>query len=1126
MTVLPAKLGKILPLLLCVVSTAFAADAGDALRHGFAQPPAAARPRVWWHWMNGNITKEGIQKDLEWMHRVGIGGFQNFDAALGTPQVVDKRLVYMTPEWKDAFLFTTTLADKLGLEEAIAGSPGWSESGGPWVSPAQAMKKVVWSETALEGGQAFSGPLPKPPDGSGPYQSSPFIDDLAAEGVKAPHYYADSVVLAYRIPQAELAAQAAMVSASSGTIDAALLSDGDLAHAAPLPIAPLGQTAWIQFAYANPQTVRAVTFARSDRAPLQQFMGGPPGPELQASDDGVNFRTLTTLPNDGADAQHTIAIPPITARYFRAVFSTHPPAPMGFGDFDFASAGFKIPPPATAYQISELVLHAGARVNRYEEKAGFGLLPDLAPDATPATAADLAVQKDEVLDVSRYMRPDGSFNWTPPAGHWMVLRMGYAPTGVTNHPASPEGTGLEVDKLSAINVRDYMSKYLDNYKRAVGPLMGKRGLQYVISDSWEAGAANWTEDLLAQFRRRRGYDPLPWLPVLTGRVVGTAQASDRFLWDYRRTLGELLVENHYDQITALLKARGMGHYGESHESGRAFIGDGMEAKRSNDVPMAAMWTQVPGVNNDQPGYNADIRESASVAHIYGQNLVAAESMTAAAAPWAWSPETLKPTADKELAMGLNRFVIHTSVHQPLIDKGPGLGLGPFGQWFTRNETWAEQAKSWVDYLARSSFMLQQGHFVADVAWFYGEDSNITALYGKVAPPVPPGYNFDYVNADVLLHRLHVQGGALVSASGMRYRVLALDARSVHMSLPVLRRIRDLIAAGATVCGPRPIDTPSLADDVNEFRSVVDAVWGALDGVHLYGKGKVYVNRTLAETLTALRIDPDVEYSKPDKDTELLAVHRRLGSGPGHGDIYFIDSRVARAQNVEVSLRITGRAPELWHADTGLIEPAAYRINEGRTVVPLQLEPWGAVFVVLRKPAVAQQRESPATSATSLLTLSGPWTLSFQPDRGAPESLQVPELRSWSEFTEPGVRYFSGSASYARDLQAPESWFTHRTRLWLDLGNVKNIAEVSLNGKPLGTLWKSPFRVEVTGTLRPGANTLVVKVTNLWVNRLIGDRQADAARQYTFTVPKFYKADSPLLPSGLLGPVSLIGETTP
>ena len=312
----------------------------------------------------------------------------------------------------------------------------------------------------------------------------------------------------------------------------------------------------------------------------------------------------------------------------------------------------------------------------------------------------------------------------------------------------------------------------------------------------------------------------------------------------------MLAEYHYDQITAILKQRGMGHYGESHEGGRAFVGDGMEAKRTNDVPMSAMWTQRPGVNAEQHGYNADIRESASVAHLYGKTYVAAESLTAGSNAWAWSPATLKPTADKELAMGLNRFVIHTSVHQPLVDKGPGLSLGPFGQWFTRNETWAEQARAWVTYLARSSFMLQQGRFVADVLYYYGEDTNVTALFRDKAPPVPAGYNFDYVNADALVNLLSVADGQLAAPSGMRYRVLALDPNSRHMSLPVLRKIRDLVAAGAVVAGPKPLSTPSLSDDEAEFRRLADELWGpgTAGGGARTGKGTVSADGSLGDVL--------------------------------------------------------------------------------------------------------------------------------------------------------------------------------------------------------------------------------------------------------------------------------------
>jgi len=828
---------------------------------------------------------------------------------------------------------------------------------------------------------------------------------------------------------------------------------------------------------------------------------------LEASDDGRQFHTVADVPG-GASLERTIAFPAATARIFRVAFKLQPPAAQSGGE----------PAPA-GVQVAELVLHTDTPVNRFEEKAAFGLASGLLSMTTPPVAAADTIRKADVIDLTSRMQTDGTLDWTPPAGRWIVLRLGYSLLGITNHPASPEATGPEVDKLSRTYVKNYFENYLGQYKDASGGLMGKRGLQYVVTDSWEAGSQNWTDDVIQEFSNRRGYDMHPWLPVLVGHVVESSEASDRFLYDFRRTLADLVAEYHYDQLTTLLHARGMGRYSESHEGGRALIADGMEVKRTADVPMSAMWTQMPGVNAEQYGYNADIRESASVAHIYGQNLVAAESLTAARGAWSWSPETLKPTADKELAMGLNRFVIHTSVHQPVDDKIPGLSLGPYGQWFTRHETWAEWAKPWLSYLARSSYMLQQGKFVADVAYFYGEDSNVTALFGAKSPDVPAGYNFDYINGDAILHRLSVESGQLTTPSGMRYRVLALDENAQHMILPVLRKIRDLVNAGATVAGPKPTDTPSLSDDQAEFHTIADQLWGSATGVRTVGKGKVYAGQTLAESLTAMQVGPDFEYAKPRPDTNLLFVHRKLAEG----DVYWVDNRTASAETLDATFRISGRAAELWHADTGAVEPASYRIAAGHTVVPLRLEPYEAVFVVFRKPASTPSRSLPEQVETKLTTVDGAWDVAFQAGRGAPAKVTLERLSSWSESADEGVKYFSGTGTYTRTLNAPAGWFQPGARLWLDLGDVKNLAEVSINGKSLGILWKPPFRADVTGVLKPGANAVEIKLTNLWVNRLIGDQQPGVTQKHTYTSQQFYRADSPLLPSGLLGPVQMVSS---
>ncbi len=1105
----------------------FAQQVSTDLQQGFQSPPESARPRVWWHWMNGNITKEGINLDLEWMKRIGIGGFQNFDAALGTPQVVPKRLVYMTPGWKDAFLFTTHKADELGLEMAIAGSPGWSESGGPWVKPYQAMKKLVWSETMVEGGQPFHGVLPPPPKQTGPFGDLAQGDLMGAMGgAEAPpppvDFGADSVVIAFRTPAAEvsMAELKPRVTTSAGNdIDASILWEGDLNRSIAFPAAAPGQKSWIQFEFAKPQSIQAVTFAMGGPGnPLAQFMPETgQGPVFEKSEDGGTFQEIVRLPTAGA-VQHTLAFLPVSARFFRLTFLEKELAKAGLGDIDLSEFGGKPPAGPPMHRIAELAPHTGPRVNRFEEKAAFATLPDNYAAATPEMSVGAAIRMADVIDLTTKLQKDGTLDWTPPPGRWTVLRMGYSLTGITNHPASPEATGPEVDKLNAEYVKDYFTHYLDQYKDATGGMMGKRGLQYVINDSWEAGTENWTDDMIPEFVKRRGYDPRPWMPVLTGRIVGSAADSDRFLWDFRRTLAELVVENHYGTLSAELHARGMGQYGESHESGRATIGDGMEMKRYDDVPMAAMWTQRPGVNEDLYGADADIRESASVAHIWGQNLVAAESMTAASNPWGWSPNTLKPTADKELAEGLNRFVIHTSVHQPLIGKAPGLALGPFGQWFTRNETWAEQAQPWITYLGRSSYLLQQGKFVADIAYFYGEDSNVTAIFASKSPDVPAGYNFDFVNADALEHKLSVRDDALVTESGMRYRVLVLDPYSAHMSLPVLRRIQTLVHDGATVIGKRPAGTPSLADDQAAFHAIVEDIWGSTEENRSVGKGRLLQQGSVAEALQEAKVAPDFTFKKTRTESEVLFVHRRTATA----DLYYLDNRSDQKESIDANFAIAGKAAELWHADTGKVEPASYSIADGRTTVPLNLDPYGTVFVVFRHAASKSSRLLPSIHETAIASFDGVWDLSFEKDKGAPAAVKLDQLSSWSDNADPGIRYFSGHGTYTRHINLPASSFKKGDSLWIDLGTVNDLAEVTVNGKPLGIAWKAPYRVDATGALRPGDNVLQVRVVNLWVNRLIGDQQPNA-KQYTFTVRNPYTATSPLLPSGLIGPVRLMRD---
>ncbi len=511
-------------------------------------------------------------------------------------------------------------------------------------------------------------------------------------------------------------------------------------------------------------------------------------------------------------------------------------------------------------------------------------------------------------------------------------------------------------------------------------------------------------------------------------------------------------------------------------------------------------------------------KSASVAHIYGQNLVAAESMTAKGTPWAWSPETLKSTADMEMASGLNRFVIHCSVHQPGFDKLPGLGLGPYGQWFTRNETWAEQAAPWITYLARSSYMLQQGKFVADIAYFYGEDNNITALFRDTLPDMPSGYNYDFVNADIVSNLLTVnKDGQLTTPGGMNYRLLALDVNAGYMTLKVLRRINEMVQSGACVVGAKPFMSPSLADDPAEFKIIADQLWGSGTGEMKSGKGKVYAGMTVAEALAAMKIRPDFEYAIGKDSTDLLYVHRKLDDV----DIYWVNNRKTKFENVDAIFRVDGKAPEIWHPETGLIEDASYSINEGRTTVSLRMDPNDAQFIVFRKKAKSSSLTLKQPLEKQLAVIDGAWDVTLQSKFGTTKQILLNELTSWSENADLEVKYFSGTGNYKKAIQYNADWFKKGSQIWLDLGSVKNLAEVVVNGKSLGIIWKTPFRMNVTEALKEGTNTLEIKVTNLWVNRLIGDMQPGVTNKVSYTTMEFYQADAPLQLSGLLGPVRLV-----
>ena len=1099
-------------LALLLASVAFASPLlADNLADGFQNPPQSARPRVWWHWMNGNITKEGIDKDLDWMARMGIGGVQNFDANLATPQIVPKRLTYMTPEWKDAFAHAVHTADAKDLEFAIASSPGWSETGGPWVKPEDGMKKLVWAEADLKGGSRFAGPLPTPPGGKGPFQNARSVDMMMGTAGTKPlaSLYRDVRVLAYPMKRATLPVPQLRL-ADGSAVDAAALTDADLNSAVKVPTGSADQPGTLTLDYGKPVTIRAATIFIPNAKP--PFRDPPYQPVLEA-EKGGGWQALGDFPL--SEAATTISFPATTARRFRLVLrpNTAPPSPsLGEGAPGAVVVDFFARTGKSTLQIGELRLFAEPRLDAFEAKAGFGIRRDYNGLPTGATTTAGAIDPGKVIDISSHLRPDGTLDWTAPAGSdWRILRLGYSPTGTTNHPATAEATGLEVDKYDAAAVRRYMETYLSMYRDAVGPdWIGAKGIRALLTDSIEVGPSNWTPRMVEEFTARRGYDPLPYLPTLTGAVVGSAARSDAFLYDFRRTLGDLLADAHYGTVAKVAHENGLKVYGEALEDGRPVLGDDLNMRRYADIPMAALWTW----NRDgapRPTLLGDMKGAASVAHIYGKNIVSAESMTAAFSPWAFAPSDLKRIIDLEFASGINRPIVHTSVHQPVDDKVPGLSLMIFGQYFNRHESWAEMAKPWVDYMSRTGYLLQQGRDHADIAWFPGEDMPITVLFFTGPPAgLPKGYAYDFVNADILSNVLKVEDGQLVAPGGARYRALYLGGSSRVMTLPTLRRIAALADAGVPIIGDAPQRDPAFKDDPAAFDALVDRLWKGTTTA----KPRIIPAADPDAAMARIGVGPDFHVTGGAPDSDYRFVHRKLPDG----DLYFVNNRLNRAEKIEAHFRVTGRQPEIWRAIDGTAAPVSYRTEGQETVIPLDVGAEDAFFILFRKPASAASATIPAPTPHQVATLDQPWQLSFQPGRGAPASLAMRQLSPLNEAEDKGVRYFSGVTTYNSRFTLPKG-AKRGQPLWLDLGKVGDLAEVRVNGQLAGTTWFAPYRLDIGKYVKSGSNRLEVKVANLWVNRLIGDQQP-GAQKVSFTAAPTYKPNAPLRPSGLMGPVTL------
>ena len=1040
--------------------------AGDLLDQGFAAPPASARPWVYWYFMDGNLTREGMTADLAAMQAAGIGGGIFLEVDLGIPRGPVK---FMSPEWQDLMVAALHEAEKRNLQIALGSGPGWCGTGGPWITPDLAMQVLVASATNVTGPANYSGLLAQPRPREPYFGEGTLTPELKKQWQE---FYRDEAVLAFPTP--------------TGT----------------------------------------------NRIP-----------DLDEK-----------------------------ALYYRAPFSSRP------GVKPFLTASH---------------------------------------DDTPSSPLE-CIQTGDVRDLTSRLSPDGRLDWRVPAGNWTILRLGRTLTGQTTRPSPLPGLGFETDKFdrAALDAHfaDYVQKLLDKIGPRTNPTAGLTMLHF---DSWEMSSQNWSPQFRAEFRQRRGYDPLPYLPVLAGKLVGSRDVTERFLWDLRHTAQELTVDNH------------VGHLAEqAHRNGLAFSLEPYDMNPAGDLTMGRV-ADVPQCEFWHLGFDSafSVFEASSIAHTCGRPMVAGEAFTSAPGEdWKADPAALKRQGDWAFCLGVNRLDFHRFQAQPENNHRPGMTMGSYGVHWDRTQTWWDMVPAYHEYLARCQFLLQRGVTVADVCFLAAEDAPFvfrpppSAVTGKPADHL--GYNFDGCAPETLRERATVKNGNLVFPGGTTYRVLVLPDQAA-MTPGLLRKIKELVRAGATVFGPPPVHSPGLENYPEcdtEVRQLARDLWGDCDGrsvlEHRLGKGRVvwriserqpmdqYGDFALVTNLLA-RLDTPPDFAA---DGPIRFTHRH----DGDAEIYFLANREDKTVSADCTFRVSGRQPELFDPLTGETRDLPqFTSQAGRTTVPLRFEPEQSWFGIFRKhtasnpvakgvnfpelkalepadaPAGGLQIQKAVYAAvdgfaemdvTALVaaqvhdgrlglianseqfgrdpafghvkelrveyseaghnftnrtpenewlvlgggqSVAGPWEVSFDPHWGGPESVTFDSLADWTGRAEPGIKYYSGKAVYRKTIPVSPAAITPGGKYYLDLGVVKNLARVRLNGRDLGVVWCYPWRVNISDAIQTGDNHLEVEVANLWPNRLIGDQTLPPEKRFTWVSRNPFNSHSPLLPSGLLGPVTIL-----
>nr|WP_299070427.1 glycosyl hydrolase [uncultured Allomuricauda sp.] len=1079
------------------------------LEDEFKNPPEASRPRTWMHAMSGNMTKAGITKDLEAMAEVRLGGLLLFNITQGIPNGPIK---YNSPEHHEMISHAAKEAERLGLTFGVHNCDGWSASGGPWITPEESMKMVVWSETQVSGGD---------------------IELVLEKPTEREDFYKDIAVIAYPALESELddATNTPTLTSSDKRLDISIVSDGKVDDVSELG-AKNNKNPWLQFNYQYPKTIRSVKIVFNDRHATAI---------LQTSDDGINFKDVRDLfkvrtgKGEWAINDHFEGI---TSKYFRLQFNQ-------------------------SIKLKEAQLTSTYFINNPLGRTSIARTEDHQLDAIGNAEDKMIITKEDIKDLSKNMTEAGILKATLPRGSWTILRFGYTSTGAFNNPASDEGRGLEVDKLCRAPFKKHYDAFIKKVVENADGL-APNALKYAEIDSYEMGGQNWTEGFAEIFSNKKGYDFIFKLPLVAGRFIESPEASEAVLYDYRQVITNLMTKNYFQYFTELCNADGLESYIEPYGFGPL---NDLDVGGVTDIPMGEFWMNRPITQT---------ASAVSSAHIYGKPVISAESFTSRPEiNWKGHPAMAKTSGDLAWTYGINEFMFHRFAHQANTHAEPGMTMNRWGFHFDRTQTWWKNAgAAWFDYIARGSHMLRQGVPVSDMLVYVGEGTPNSSYYRTdFNPVIPKQINFDNVNTDVLRNRLKIENGELKLPEGTTYKILVLK-NSETLSLPTLKRILEIAKSGVPIFGDRPKklsgyqasaeskkqfeqlakELAPLIGDIDDWKKVMETAKVEPDLDILNGDAVDYVHRKTNEEDIYFFFNADTIGTKtfrtsfrvankiPELWNPMDGSITKMAQFKNEGNSTVTDIELNTGESVFVVFREEASDIESIHtpvddvlftlskenklqANTATIGNYDVQLSSGKT--------WEVSIKNIPEP----------------IDISKNWEVAFQKDHGYGGTVQFESLVDWSKHEIDSINYYSGTATYVKDFNLTKDQIEANTNVTLDLGTVHIAAEVIINGKKVAVSWMPPFQLDITDFVQVGDNTLEIQLTNLWSNCLIGDERyppndggyqlgqhratsltmpewytnnepRPPGKRTTFTTAPFYKKDDPLVPSGLIGPVQI------